>query len=225
MSEPHSTADPGSSKPAKPYPDYPLFPHATRQWAKKIDGKMRYFGRWENPEDALQAYLDFVAGKVAEKSPSSTPTPATPDKPTKPSPGFPLFPHASGQWAKKLKGQIHYFGVWADPDAALAKYRENKDALHSGRTPRADPAALTVHDLVTAFLLAKQALVETGELSPRTWDGYKSACHAVVRQFKKRRLVADLGPDDFAALRNKLAQPYGPHGLGTAIQCIRCACK
>src|SRR5262249_28472574 len=26
-------------------------------------------------------------------------------------------------------------------------------------------------------------------------------------------------------VRTKLAQRYGPHGLGTAIQCIRCACK
>ena len=112
-----------------------------------------------------------------------------------------------------------------DPQAALDKYLAQKDALHAGRQPRADPDALTVKQLANEFLIAKQALVDNGELSPRTWAGYKLACDELVAQFGKGRLVSDLGPDDFAALRNKLAKRYGPHGLGTHIQCVRCVCK
>jgi integrase len=152
-------------------------------------------------------------------------TPGTPGKPAKPYPEFPLTAHPAGYWCKKVRGKIHYFGPWDDPDGALKKYLEQRDDLHAGRKPRTDAGAATVKDACNAFLNAKQARVDTGELSPRTWAGYKGACDFLVKHLGKARLVADLGPDDFAALRNRLAKRYGPHGLGTAIQCIRCVCK
>src|SRR5947209_8854041 len=113
-------------------------------------------------------------------APPDTGNTAEPHKPAKPSPDLPLFAHAAGVWAKKIRGKLHYFGPWNDPDAALTKYLEQKDDLHAGRKPRPDPDALTVKDLTNNFLNAKQALVDTGELSPLTWGDYKTACDEIV---------------------------------------------
>ena len=35
-----------SSKPKKPYPDFPLQPHNSGAWQKRINGRIHYFGRW-----------------------------------------------------------------------------------------------------------------------------------------------------------------------------------
>jgi integrase len=157
--------------------------------------------------------------------PTAPAAPVKPPKPNKPHPDFPLFAHATGRWAKKIRGKLHYFGPWADPDAALTKYLEQKDALHSGRKVRPDAGALTMKDAANAFLNAKQALVDAGELAPLTWADYKTACDEAVAAFGKGRLLADLGPDDFAALRGRMAKKWGPQRLGKNIQFVRCVFK
>jgi integrase len=140
-----------------------------------------------------------------------------PAKPSKPRPDFPLFPHAAGVWAKKIRGKLHYFGPWDNPDGALKKYEEQAEALHAGRKPRPDQGAATVKDVANDFLDAKQALVDAGELSPRTWADYKQVCDLVVAHLGKSRRADDVGPDDFATLRNKVAKRWGPHRLGSKL--------
>src|SRR5689334_10560200 len=113
MSDNDSTPLVRSGKPAKPSPDFPLFPHACGQWAKKIKGRMRYFGPWNDPAGALASYErqkeDLEAGKEPRrrKPPSGKRgRPISPDKPVKPYADFPLFPHSAGQWAKKIRGKL-----------------------------------------------------------------------------------------------------------------------
>jgi hypothetical protein len=54
MPEDHPTK---LAKPDKPYPEFPLFPHDTRHWAKKTQGKLHYFEPWSDPGGALKKYL------------------------------------------------------------------------------------------------------------------------------------------------------------------------
>src|SRR5262249_43578722 len=146
-------------------------------------------------------------------------------KPAKPSPDFPLFPHAAGVWAKKIRGKLYYFGPWNDPEGALAKYLEQKDALHAGGTPRPATGGLTVRGLCNEFLTVKKALVDAGELTPRSWGDYKENTDLLVADFGKGRLVDDLGPDDFTALRDSAAKRGGPVPPRHTIQRVRSVFK
>lgn len=163
-----------------------------------------------------------MRGVTLSESHSTAPTGAS--KPPKPYPDFPLFPHATKRWAKKIRGQLHYFGPWEDPDGALAKYLAQKDALHAGRKPRTEASAVSVKDVVNAFLHHKQTLVDAGELSPRTWAYYETVCK-LLTHLGKWRVVADIGPDDFAALRTKMTDRWGLHGVAVAIQYTRSVFK
>ena len=46
-----------ANKPKKPRADFPLYAHATRRWAKRIRGRIHYFGPWADADGALAEYL------------------------------------------------------------------------------------------------------------------------------------------------------------------------
>ncbi len=139
-----------------------------------------------------------------------TPDSTTSQRPGKPFPDYPLFAHHNGQWAKKIRGRLCYFGLWADPGAALIRYQMEKDDLEAGRQPRPATAdnALTVEQMVFTFLDAKKLCVQSGEMEARTWKDYEHYGDRMIRVFGAKTLVSSLGPTDFKQLRTDFQRTY-----------------
>lgn len=154
---------------------------------------------------------------------STTPRKSTKrEKPAKPYPEFPLSAHPSGQWCKKIRGKLYYFGVWEDSNAALDKYLEQKDDLHAGRKPRRYSGdELTVIELCNRYCTAQSLKMEAGELSERSFRDNKKSCERMLQLFGKNRAVEDLQPDDFAKARAELAKSLSPVSLKNEINRIR----
>ena len=150
------------------------------------------------------------------------------EKPAKPRPDFPLFPHARGYWAKKVRQKLHYFGKIADdPEgkAALDLWLDQKDDLLAGRTPRVHREGLTLRDLANHFMTAKKQLLETREITPRTFSELHATCERLGATFDFARFVDDLAVDDFERLRRSIAKAWGPIRLGNEIQRVRSVFK
>jgi integrase len=152
-------------------------------------------------------------------------------KPAKPK-GFPLTAHPSGQWSKKVtlpsgKQMIFYFGVWADPEAALKRFNREWEYLKEGRTPPAIATGdgCTLKTLANAFLTAKQDKVDSGELSGHSFGDYRKTTDRLVAYFGKDRRIDDLRPDDFEGFRKSMAATLGVVALKNEINRARIVLK
>lgn len=55
------------SKPKKPHAKFPLTPHATGKWMKKIGGKIHYFGQWAKRIDGELVRVEGDGWRAAQK--------------------------------------------------------------------------------------------------------------------------------------------------------------
>lgn len=160
-------------------------------------------------------------------------------KPKKPYTDFPLSPHPRGQWQKKIKGKIHYFGRWGKIEKgklvrvpgdgwqeALALYKAQADDLHAGKVPKAklvngevvkqsESSELIVKDMCNRFLTSKNRQLSEGSISKITFKEYRATAERLAKVLGKDHLVNDLSPDDFAILRADISKTWGRFDLVT----------
>jgi len=120
---------------------------------------------------------------------------------------FPLNWHKGAcSFTKKFKGKAYYFGP--DPDKALAAYLKQKDYLMAGVQPPSEDDQISVRDLVNYYLAHREHDRDSpksakGHISKRTFAEYHDTGQVMVDLWN-HRLVATLGPSDFAQLLRKL---------------------
>jgi integrase len=127
-------------------------------------------------------------------------------KPSKPYPTFPLTAHNNGQWCKKIRGKIYFFGVWQEPQIAHQNYLRVAEDLHAGRQLERilSPDQMTVKDICNHYLTYQLHKVDAGEISARTFDDYRRVANSFVRFIGPSKAVEDIAPEDFQKYRKKL---------------------
>jgi len=146
-------------------------------------------------------------------------------RPAKPYPEFPLYAHSRGYWCKTYQGKKYNCGPWDDPQAALRRWEEIRNALEVGNDPCPKSGSLNVDRLVNAFLDSKDLQVQAGDLSPATFNQYRDLCRWLKEYLGASRLVESLGPADFSKLRSRFNPAWGVSHVSNVITVIRCVFK
>ncbi|MFW6065992.1 MAG: hypothetical protein ACOC9S_04155, partial [Planctomycetota bacterium] len=137
-------------------------------------------------------------------------------KPSKPYLSFPLTAHNNGQWCKKIRGKIHFFGTWDDPQAALKRYLRVAEDLHAGRQPRISTGEITVKDLCNEFLTHQLHKQQAGQISLRWFEDCRRVLEHFAGKIGASRAASELRPPDFMQYRQLLSRAglAGKKGLG-----------
>jgi integrase len=144
------------------------------------------------------------------------------DKPAKPSKDYPLTPHDNGQWCKKIKGKVWFFGTWDDPQEALNRYLDEKDDILAGRDPRRSKTGTKLVDLVNQFLTDRtQKVTEGANISQEHFNDLNTDCGRLLEAMGRNTTVEALRPEDFARLRSQLAEGVSPKTLEGRIARLR----
>lgn len=121
---------------------------------------------------------------------------------------FPLTLHPTGQYCKKIRGKLHYFG--SDKDTALRKYLEQASFLHwgqaSGPAPRGN--GMTLKALCNLYLEHQYDAVQTGQVSASHYADQLHSLRLLARFLGQARMIDEITALDLQNYRRKLLRSY-----------------
>ena len=117
---------------------------------------------------------------------------------------FPLTLHKTGQYCKKIKGKLYYFGT--DKEAALNRYLEQAAYLHAGKLPRPKSTehTLSIKTLCNLYLDHQESRSIIGEIKLRHLYDQTSLLRDFARFVGPNRAVSDISTVELQTYRKKL---------------------
>jgi len=121
---------------------------------------------------------------------------------------FPLTLHKTGQFCKKIKGKLYYFGN--DKKKALARYIEQAPYLHTGKAEKArlDVQTMTLKTLCNLYLDYQNSRVQTKEITARHYVDEVGSLKMLARFFGPNRDVAEITALDLQNYKRRLTKAY-----------------
>lgn len=104
---------------------------------------------------------------------------------------------------RRINGRDHFFGIWANPDAALERFKKEFPYLQVGLEPPTEK--LLVWELLNAYDDEKAALLNTERIKQNTYDEMITIGEVVADVLGKNRAVETVTPFELKAIGHKLA--------------------
>ncbi|MFC1762566.1 tyrosine-type recombinase/integrase [Planctomycetota bacterium] len=122
---------------------------------------------------------------------------------------YPLTLHKTGQFCKKIKGKLYYFGN--DKQKALQHYLEQASQLHSGKeasrtSTRSD---ITLKTLCNLYLEYQDAGVQVGQITASHYKDQVGSLRLLARFLGQHSLVDEISTLDLQNYKRKLMRSYG----------------
>ncbi|MHC4863177.1 MAG: tyrosine-type recombinase/integrase [Planctomycetota bacterium] len=135
---------------------------------------------------------------------------------------FPLTLHSTGQYCKKIKGKMHYFGK--DKKQALERYLEQAAFLHNGKAEMLNTTNgnMTLKSLCNIYLQHQQAKAASAEITIRHYADQSSCLKKFMSFIGQHRKISEISSLDLQNYKRKLKRAYNSaHRINLSISIMK----
>jgi len=121
---------------------------------------------------------------------------------------FPLTLHSTGQYCKKIKGKIYYFGK--DKKQAMERYLEQAAYLHNGKVKMftTTNGNMTLKSLCNTYLQHQQAKATSSEITFRHYADQNICLKKFMSFIGQHRKIKEISTLDLQSYKRKLKCAY-----------------
>ena len=121
---------------------------------------------------------------------------------------FPLTRHPTGQYCKKIKGKMYYFG--SDKKEALQRYIDQAAYLHGSNQNSQKPVndSMTLNQLCDMFLKYQFDRVKANTITAQHYNDQVSSLNKFIAFLGQSRRTKDISTLDLQSYKRKLEKQY-----------------